>query len=454
MSKRIAIDWKMVTGFSGLLFLIIAVGFVGIRQIQKLSMVVGHLAMTDVPLQNAVLEMKSSNSKYAMGIRSYMFWRSAKYLDAVAVVGKLDLVRSASENFDKKLSFYASLAVAPQQKEWIAAIRKSQAELKSIGDKIIALVDKADTAVSAEKKGYEDSINRQLMDFENKLFQIDAFLDDPLQRSILGEIDRQLEVAQTGRKRSVSLLTWSMAIGLFFGGQTALLIYIRSKRERERRDLLTRRVIKLEEEERNNLSLQVHDQMGQDLSALKIYLGLIDRDLAPDARDPREKIEKTKKILDGLIEKTHNISELLRPPEIDDLGMVESIAALVFHYKEMTGMNYNYARPQEEIKISAEYSLTLYRVVQEALTNIAKYSKAKNVEISLEKINDSVRLGIYDDGVGFDYDAYLDQPARRKDDKMKLGLQGLRERIELLGGKMIVGAEPGRGTRLDVVLFI
>jgi signal transduction histidine kinase len=120
----------------------------------------------------------------------------------------------------------------------------------------------------------------------------------------------------------------------------------------------------------------------------------------------------------------------------------------------MTGMNYNYARPQEEIKISAEYSLTLYRVVQEALTNIAKYSTAKNVEISLEKTSDSVCLGVSDDGVGFDYDAYLDQPARRKDDKMKLGLQGLRERIELLGGKMIVGAEPGRGTRIDVVLFI
>lgn len=241
-------------------------------------------------------------------------------------------------------------------------------------------------------------------------------------------------------------------VGLLLGAQTAYLIYRRSKREQEHRELLWRQVIRVEEEQRNNLSLQIHDQMGQDLSALKIYLGLLERDLAPEMKEQKERIEKTKKILDGLMDKTHNISELLRPPELDDLGLSESIAALILQYKEMTGNNYNYERLGQDALLSPEHSLILYRVVQEALTNIAKYSEAKNVEVSLEKKDDLVALIVSDDGKGFDYDEYLRRPGRRKDDKIKIGLQGLRERIELIGGVLRVYSKPGQGTKLEVTL--
>jgi signal transduction histidine kinase len=431
----------MVAGFLGLLFLIIAVGLIGIRQIENLSKVVSHLAKTDMPMQNAVLEMKSSNSKYAMGIRSYMFWKSAKYLEAASVAQKLDLVRSALANFDKHLAFYAQHAGLSGEKEWVRTVRESEAELRKTGDTIIAMIDKA-----------EGDINKHLMDFEGKLFQIDAYLDNPLQKSVLSAIDNQLSVAEAGKRRSVVLLWWSLLVGLLLGAQTAYLIYRRSKREQEHRELLWRQVIRVEEEQRNNLSLQIHDQMGQDLSALKIYLGLLERDLAPEMKEQKDRIEKTKKILDGLMDKTHNISELLRPPELDDLGLSESIAALILQHKEMTGNNYNYERLGEDAILSPEHSLILYRVVQEALTNIAKYSEAKNVEVALEKNNDMVVLLVSDDGKGFDYDEYLRRPGRRKDDKIKLGLQGLRERIELIGGILRIYSKPGQGTKLEVTL--
>lgn len=443
MAKRITIDWRMVAGFSGLLFLIIAVGLIGIRQIENLSSVVSYLAKTDMPMQNAVLEMKSSNSKYAMGIRSYMFWRSAKYLEAASVAQKLDLVRSASANFDKYLAFYALHAGLSQEREWVRIVRESETELCKTGDTIIAMIDKG-----------EGDINKHLMDFEGKLFKIDAYLENPLQKSILSAIDNQLSVAEAGKRRSVVLLWWSLLVGLLLGAQTAYLIYRRSKREQEHRELLWRQVIRVEEEQRNNLSLQIHDQMGQDLSALKIYSGLLERDLTPEMKEQKERIEKTKKILDGLMDKTHNISELLRPPELDDLGLSESIAALILQHKEMTGNNYNYERLGEDALLSPEHSLILYRVVQEALTNIAKYSEAKNIEVSLEKTNDVVALIVSDDGKGFDYEEYTRRPGRRKDDKIKLGLQGLRERIELIGGALRVYSKPGQGTKLEVTLPI
>lgn len=450
--QRPVADWKMVLGFGGLLFLITAIGLIGIRQIQGLSKVVSHLARVDVPLQNAVLEMKSSNSKYAMGIRSYMFWRSAKYLEAAAEATKLNTIHGALESFDSRVAFCESLATGTKQKEWIQTVRASQKNLRSIGEEIIRLTDRLESSPPDEKNKLNDLISLSLMEFESRLFRLDAFLDDPLGRYYLGEIDRQLSDAETGKRRSITFLGWSLCIGLGLGAQTAYLIYRRSKREKERLELLWRRMVSIEEEERNNLSLQIHDQMGQDLSALKIFLGLIGRDLSAQAQDQRERIEKAKKILDVLMNKAHNISELLRPPELDDLGLVESIAALILQYKEMTALRYNYSKPSQEVKLSPESSLVLYRVVQEALTNITKHSNAKNVDIFLESKADAVHLSVSDDGIGFDYMEYLRHPQRRREDKVKLGLAGLRERIELLGGKLTVDTKPGQGSRLEVML--
>lgn len=452
MRKKITIDLKMVSGFGGLLFLIVALGLIGIFQIQNLNKMVADLAKSYMPMQNAVLEMKSINSKYAMGIRSYMFWRNAKYLEAASLVEKLNQVRLTSENFDKQLQLYSSLSKTQQQAQWVLSLRVSEARLRQIGDEIMRLIDRMNVAAAAEKKALEESINRQFMDFENNVFAIDAFLDDPVAKFNLLEIERKLISAEMGRRRSISFLVWSLILGVGVGLETAYLIYRRSKREMKQRESLCRTVIKVEEEERNNLSLQIHDQMGQDLSALKIFLGLIDRDIPAEIKEQKDRIEKTKKILDVLIEKSHNISELLRPPELDDLGLIESLAALLPHYKEMTGCHYNYLRPSGDIKLSPEYSLLIYRVVQESLTNIAKYSKAKNIEISLQKWEDAVYLTVSDDGIGFNLDEYLKRPLRRQEDKMKLGLQGLRERIELFGGTLTITSTPGQGTKLAVML--
>jgi signal transduction histidine kinase len=256
--------------------------------------------------------------------------------------------------------------------------------------------------------------------------------------------------AQASRDRSVRLLFVSLAIALALGLQMAYLTYRRSKRDSEHRELLCRAVIRVEEEQKNNLSLQVHDQMGQDLSAMKIYLGLIEGDLAADAAEQRDRIGKIKRIVDALMQKTHNISELLRPPELDDLGLIESLDALIAQYRELTGCAITFNGPDRDMKLSSEYSLVLYRVVQEALTNIAKHAKARSVDINLLYRGDGVRMSILDDGSGFDHSQYEKRPHRRRDDIVKLGLQGLRERIELFGGHMNIRSRVGVGTLIQV----
>lgn len=432
--------------------MMIAIGLVGMRQIDSLSRVVDHLAGREIPLQNAVLDMKAANARYASGIRNYMFWRGARYLEAASLGGKQDLVKEAAALFDRNLAFYSSLMRQTQQQKWVETIRSSEEGLRRLGENIIKMVDRTEEASVEDRKTLEGTIISHLMEFENRLYQIEAYLNDPLQEFNVVQIRHQLEIAEEGRRRSVWLLSLSLVVGILLGGQTAYVVYRRSRREQEHRELLWRKVIRAEEEERNNLSLQIHDQMGQDLSGMRIYLGLVEKELPEGAQESREKIEKTKKILSDLMDKTHNISELLRPPELDDLGFEESIAALILQYREMTGNEYRFQRPQENCRISSEHSLVLYRVAQEALTNIAKYSQAKNIDVSIGMKDDQVVLSVADDGVGFDYEEYLRAPQRRKEDRMKLGLQGLRERIELLGGTLRVFSKPGKGTRLEVEL--
>ncbi len=453
MKRRFPIDWKMVLGFGGLLSLVAAIGLIGVRQIEMLNRTVTHLARVDIPLQNAAQEMKSSNNKYAIGIRSYIFWKSARYLDAAAVA-KTDLAKEATENFEKNIAFYASMATTAEERGWIATARDSQGQLRAIGDRIMKLADASAVAEGEAKTDIINDIRRTLMEFESKLFQIEAYLDETLQKHNLRMIDEQLMRAQASRDRSVRLLFGSLAVALALGVQMAYLTYRRSKRDSEHRELLCRTVIRVEEEQKNNLSLQVHDQMGQDLSAIKIYLGLIDGDLPEGAAEQKDRIAKSKRIVDALMQKTHNISELLRPPELDDLGLIESLEALIGQYRELTSCKITFNGPDQEMKLSPEYSLVLYRVVQEALTNVAKHSQARGVDINLLYRGNSARLSVLDDGTGFDCGSYVKRPHRRRDDIVKLGLQGLRERIELFGGRMHIRSRPGVGTLIQVDLPI
>ena len=292
------------------------------------------------------------------------------------------------------------------------------------------------------------------MTFESQLYRIDDFIDKTIQEFNLSAIKDELREANLQKVRAIRLLKWSLVFGVLIGAETALLVYRNRRRERERREQLVRRMISLEEENRTNLSLQVHDQMGQDLSALRIYSDLVDKKVPEENKDVKANVMEIRRILSGLIEKTHNISELLRPPALDEVGLVDTIDALVVQYKQMTGINFVYQRPKFDIKPAKEYSLALYRITQEALTNITKHARAKNVKVNLGLKDKSIQLNIEDDGIGFDYKDFLERSRRRRGARMGLGLLGLKERVELLGGLMVINTALGKGTRLSVQLPI
>ena len=451
--KKVSVDWRLVGGFSALLFLMVAIGVVGISQIQFLSERVDNFGKHYFPLQKAALEMRISNSLYARGIRNYIFWRSARYLEAAKAGANQQAIDTAQEAFGRKLADYASFARTSTEKEWVDIINLLQQELRGIGAKIINMVDQLENIKDGtERSKLEQSINNLVMAFESKLYRIDEFIEGSLLKANLEGVEKQLRLAGKAKKRAIALLFWSLIIGLFIGGETAYLIYRNRKIEKERRERLVHKMIRMEEEERQNLSLQVHNQMGQDLSALKIYLDIIDKKL-PDSAKPLEKeLSQSKAILSRLLEKSHNIAELLRPPALEEVGLVDTITDLIFQYKQISTIKFTYQKPKSSLGLSGEYALILYRAAQEGLTNIIKHSQAKKVKISLNKKPDVVSLAIVDDGIGFNYGQYMKSFRRRSEDKLRLGLAGLRERVALLNGKMDIDTSPDKGTRLNIEL--
>ncbi|MDP3042631.1 MAG: ATP-binding protein [Candidatus Omnitrophota bacterium] len=439
---------KLLLAFAFLILLTLLIGLFGIAQIHGLSRKIENLGRYNLKRQSAVLEMRISNAIYAMGIRNYIFWRSSRYLGAVPIAANVDKIFAAGESFKKQLEIYRQNAYLGQQKEWANQVMASFDEVFALGKKIVQLANQEESTQISE------ATSSRLMSFENRIYRIDEFLDNSLGKSNLEEVQRQMALARADKERSIFFLVVSLVTALAAGTLIALAVYRRRIKERLYRQDMFNRMLNLEEDERKHLSNAVHDEMGQDLSALKIYLGLIAQGLPEEAAALKSKVEECRKIASGLIEKSHNIALLLRPPDLDEVGLLESIESLLLESKHLGGMEYIFQKPESRLDLAPEYSLLIYRIVQELLTNMIKHAQAKNVELRINKNPNSLELFYRDDGQGFDYQKDAQKFLRRKEDKLKLGLTGLKERVEVLDGSMQINSSRGKGMSVSVTLPI
>ncbi|MCF7870916.1 MAG: sensor histidine kinase [Candidatus Omnitrophica bacterium] len=436
--KRYSINWRLLGGLAALLVLIVVVGFIGIYQVKSSTKTVVLLGENYLPIQRAVLRMRINNSLYAMEIRNYLFWKNLKYLDSAKRVVNPKTIGKIEEEFFRQLRLYSSYAATPQQKRWTEKIKDSGQKLQLLGSRIIELVD---------KKANSKEINKLLMKFESLYYQIDEFLSNTVETANLEVIKQKIAAALLHKRNSILFLRWSLAAGILIGIMTAGAAYRNQRRQQKRQQQLAQKMIKIEEENKADFSLQIHDQLGQDLSALRIYLDFISQQ-PKNSSQAKKNIRESKKILSALIQKAHNISELIRPPALDELGLVDTISALVGQYKRIGKIKIDYQKPTKPIDIPQEHSLTVYRLVQEGLTNIIKHAQATKVKLSLEVKGNIFTLVLKDNGKGFDYKKYLKTGRRRKEDKLKLGLRGLKERVTLLGGQMDIKTAPSKGVEL------
>ena len=208
-----------------------------------------------------------------------------------------------------------------------------------------------------------------------------------------------------------------------------------------RLQVLSRRLVEVQEEERRHLARELHDEIGQALTAIGIGL-----QAAKKARVDAvaSYLDDCIGLVDGAIRQVRHLSLDLRPPMLDDLGLVATLRWYVDRQAQRAGYRARFISDAAEIRLDPAIATAAFRVAQEALTNVARHAKARRVRVSVRRRDGSLRLVVRDDGVGFDTGAALRHGARGSG----LGLLGMRERAALLGGRIDVRSLPGRGTRV------
>jgi signal transduction histidine kinase/streptogramin lyase len=222
--------------------------------------------------------------------------------------------------------------------------------------------------------------------------------------------------------------------------------YIASRREREARQELSRRLIEGQELERKRIAGELHDGLGQELLVVKNRALLALRSPGLDTA-AREQLRQIDDVVARSLESVRSLAHNLRPHQLEHLGLTSALQAMVEAMATAVEINIESAVRNIDGLLSTEAEINLYRVVQEALTNLVRHSSAHSAEVSVRRVADTIEVVIVDDGRGFD-----SRHSARGEPGGGFGMRGMAERVRILNGSMELTSAPGRGTRIRVVV--
>jgi signal transduction histidine kinase len=217
---------------------------------------------------------------------------------------------------------------------------------------------------------------------------------------------------------------------------------IRNSREQLRN--LSAHLISVREEERTRMAREIHDELGQSLTALKMDVSWLNRHLPEVDADFNSKLSSMEEVIDRTIQSVQKLSGELRPGILDDLGLAAAIEWQAEEFENRTGIQCEIALSPEESVLTREQSTTMFRIFQETLTNVIRHAQATKVEVRLMEQKGSIVLEVTDNGRGIT-EAEISDPKA-------FGLIGMRERVDFMGGEITIAGSPGQGTRIMVIL--
>jgi PAS domain S-box-containing protein len=209
------------------------------------------------------------------------------------------------------------------------------------------------------------------------------------------------------------------------------------------RELTSRRET-AREEERKRIARELHDELGQQLTALRMGASTLRIRFGPHNPELMEHVQKLLELADQTMQVVRNAVSSLRPGALD-AGISAAVEWLAAEFSRGTEVTYSLSVPDENLPLAEERAIALFRIVQEALTNVARHARARHVHVKLERVGEDCLLEIRDDGCGFDPVAIR---------KRSFGLAGMKERMLMLGGKIDIVSTPGKGTTIKVELPI
>jgi PAS domain S-box-containing protein len=205
---------------------------------------------------------------------------------------------------------------------------------------------------------------------------------------------------------------------------------------------LAARLQSVREEERTRVAREIHDELGQALTAIKFESASLIRDLPVNAKNQVNRAECIMKLADETIHTVRRISTELRPGVLDDLGLMAAIEWAAAEFQNRTGIGCRLDLPEDDIVIDRERATALFRILQETLTNVARHSSATRVNIRLAEEERSLVLEVNDNGKGISKEELSSGRS--------LGILGMRERALMLGGGIAISGAPDEGTTIEV----
>jgi PAS domain S-box-containing protein len=291
---------------------------------------------------------------------------------------------------------------------------------------MIQVTDATDTAIYRQQAM---AMNEALMISATRQHELTEVAESLSQR--LREAHDRLEVRVVERTAELATANASLKAE----------IETRKAAEADRRELL-RRLATAQEDERSRIARDLHDQMGQLVVGLGLGLKTLE-DTTPDPSPTRPQLARLRDLADLISRECHQLALELRPTSLDDLGLQTALANYAEGWSERSAVEVDFhASGLDDERLPAPVETALYRVVQEALTNVLKHASARRVSVILHRSQGYATAIVEDDGAGFDAESMM-ASAR---DGGRLGLLGMRERVALVGGTLTIESVPGRGT--------
>lgn len=217
----------------------------------------------------------------------------------------------------------------------------------------------------------------------------------------------------------------------------------KSRRMQEHLRRLTHELLSAQEEERKRISRELHDEIGQTLTAINVRLATLKKEATANTTGLKKKISSTQRLVDRSMNIVHRFARELRPTLLDDLGLIPALHAYMKDFTRRTHIPIHFRAFAAVEQLNGDKRIVFYRVAQEAFTNVAKHAQASLVDARIRRVRGGVRMEIHDNGQSFQVQRVL--LARKV---RRLGLIGMRERVEMVGGSFTVDSAPGKGTTI------